>query len=113
MKNTLEYKGYTASINFDAEGGVFYGIVEGIRGSISFHADNVAQLQEEFKVSIDYYLESCARLGKKPEKPGDSKLTLRMAQSIRAAINAAAERAGESTNTWSVNTLAHAAGVTV
>lgn len=36
-----------------------------------------------------------------------------MAQSTRVAINAAAERAGESTNAWFVNALARVAGVTL
>ena len=111
MTDTMQYKGYTARVHFDADDDIFWGKVEGIRGSITFHADNVAQLKKEFAASIDFYLESCARRGEKPEKPGDAKLTLRMAQNIRIAINAAAERAGESANTWSVNTLAHAAGV--
>ena len=67
MKNTLEYKGYTASVHFDAEGGVFYGNVDGIR--ISFHADNMAQLTKEFADSIDFYLENCAHRGEKPKHP--------------------------------------------
>lgn len=111
MTDTMQYKGYTARVHFDADDDVFWGEVTGIRGSITFHADNVTQLKKEFATSIDFYLESCARRGEKPETPGNTKMTLRMAQSIRAAINEAAERAGQSTNTWSVNTLAHAAGV--
>ena len=112
MTDTMQYKGYTARVHFDAEDDIFWGKVEGIRGSITFHADNVADLKTEFAGMIDFYLESCARRGEKPETPGEAKLTLRMAQSVRAAINAAAERAGESTNAWSVNALARAAGVT-
>ena len=111
--NTMQYKGYTASINFDEDDDIFVGRVVGIRDIIAFHADNVADLKKEFAEMIDFYLESCARDGEEPNKPTSNKLTLRIAPRVRAAINAAAERAGTSTNRWAEAARAQAAGVTL
>ncbi len=36
MKNTMEYKGYTGSVEYSYEDGVFFGKAQFIRASISY-----------------------------------------------------------------------------
>ena len=111
--NKLYYKGYTATVDFDAEGKVFFGRVDDINDIVAFHADNVADLEKEFAAMMEFYFAGCKEDGREPDKPANRKLTLRIAPRVRAAINAAAERAGTSTNKWAEAALARAAGVTV
>ena len=68
MINQLKYKGYTASIFFTEEDGVFFGKVEGIKDLISFEGDSVKLLTEDFHSAVDEYLEFCSSTGKEPQK---------------------------------------------
>jgi predicted HicB family RNase H-like nuclease len=65
----LMYKGYTGVVEFDAEAMVFHGDVIGLRDVITFRGTNVEEIKEEFKRSIDGYLDWCRKLGQEPEKP--------------------------------------------
>lgn len=67
--NILEYKGYSACIEFDAEDEIFVGHIAGIRDRIGFHADSIDALRAAFQEAVDDYIETCARIGKEPQKP--------------------------------------------
>ena len=49
MNSMLEYKGYHASVDFDAEDNLFIGEVFGINDSLIFHGTSVTELKEMFK----------------------------------------------------------------
>lgn len=68
MNSMLEYKGYHASVEFDAEDNLFIGEVFGINDSLNFHGTSVTELKEMFKQCIDNYLDLCEKIGKKPDK---------------------------------------------
>ena len=44
MKNVLEYKGYKARIEFDADDGCFIGHIAGINDVIGFHGVSVTEM---------------------------------------------------------------------
>ena len=48
MNSMLEYKGYHASVEFDAEDNLFIGEVFGINDSLNFHGTSVTELKEMF-----------------------------------------------------------------
>ena len=110
MIDSLEYKGYTASIHYDAEDEIFFGRVDGMRGTISFHSETAHGLKEEFAKSIDFYLECCEQDGSAPEKPGEP-LALRFAPSVISAARDAAAKAGQSLNDWLQALAARETGV--
>ena len=64
MNSMLEYKGYHASVAFDAEDNLFIGEVYGVADSLNFHGTSVEELKEMFKQSIDNYLDLCEKIGK-------------------------------------------------
>jgi predicted HicB family RNase H-like nuclease len=66
--NTMTYQGYTARIDFDDRDNLFVGRLLGIRDVIGFHADSVAELRAAFEEAVGDYLETCAALGKSPDK---------------------------------------------
>jgi predicted HicB family RNase H-like nuclease len=65
----MNYKGYTAHVEVDDDDGVVHGWVEGIQDVVTFEADNLADLEREFQISVDDYLALCARGGVAPETP--------------------------------------------
>ena len=109
--NAMTYKGYTARIEFDDRNEVFVGHLLGMRDVVGFHADNVPELRSAFEESVDDYLETCAKIGKSPEKPASGKLMLRIPPEVHGAALVAAQAAGTSLNQWAAKVLAEAAHV--
>ena len=68
MNNTMEYKGYTGSVEFTEEDALFYGKVLGIRSLISYEGTTAKELLEDFHGAVDEYLEACLKEGTEPER---------------------------------------------
>lgn len=66
---TMNYRGYTGSINYSAVDWVYYGQVLGIKGLISYEVKTLAALQQDFAGAIDDYLDMCAEQKVRPEVP--------------------------------------------
>ena len=109
MSNVMSYKGYSARIEYDDEDGILFGQIAGIRDGVGFHADSVEALRAAFHEAVDDYLETCARLGKEPQKPFSGKMMFRVAPEVHRKAAIAAELAGKSLNQWAEDVLAEAA----
>ena len=107
--NTMTYKGHTARVDFDDAEGIFSGRLLGISDVVGFHADNVPELRAAFEDAVDDYVETCARIGKQPEKPASGKLMLRIPPDVHRAALVAAESAGTTLNQWASKVLRQAA----
>ena len=107
--NTMNYKGYTARIEYDERDNIFAGRILGIRNIISFHGETVAQLRTEFEHAIKDYLDDCKEQGIQPEKPASGKLLLRGPPEIHGRAIVAAQAAGKSLNQWATEVLQQAA----
>jgi predicted HicB family RNase H-like nuclease len=101
----MEYKGYTARIEFDGEAGLFHGQVVNTRDVITFQGGSVDELREEFKNSVEDYLEFCAARGEEAEKPFSGRFLLRLDPALHRAAASAASRAGLSLNAWIAGVL--------
>jgi predicted HicB family RNase H-like nuclease len=110
MSNILDHRGYRARVEFDADDGIFVGRIAAIRDGVTFHADTVAGLVDAFREAVDDYLETCAKIGKTPEKPYSGRMMLRVDPAIHAKSVEAAELAGKSLNQWTEDVLRRAAG---
>ena len=109
MINSMSYKGYTASMVFDAEDKVIVGRVQDIDDIISFHGESVSEFESNFHAAIEDYLAASRELGSAPEKPASGKVMLRIAPEIHAAALKAAARSGTSLNKWAEGALGKAA----
>jgi len=105
----MSYKGYVAKVEFDAEDNLFCGRIAGIRDGVTFHADTVSDLIAAFHEAVDDYIETCAKIGKDPQKPYSGNLMLRIDPEIHSRAARAAEVAGKSLNQWGEEVLAKAA----
>ena len=68
MSRTMEYKGYTGSVEFSETDCLFYGKVMGIRGLISYEGTTAKELVEDFHGAVDDYLSLCKAEGIEPER---------------------------------------------
>ncbi len=110
--NTMTYHGYAARIVYSDEDGCFVGHIAGIRDVVGFHGESVAELRAAFEEAVDDYLETCARLGRAPQKPYSGKLLLRVDPVLHARAAMLAEAQGKSLNAWAQEVLAQAVATT-
>jgi len=96
----MEYKGYTARVDFDQDAGILFGEVEGLRDVVTFEATDVRDLEKAFRESVDDYLAMCAQRGEDPEKPYSGKFIVRVDPRVHRDIATAAARAGKSLNAF-------------
>lgn len=93
MNSMLEYKGYHARIEFDAEDMILVGSVFGVRDSLNFHGRDIAEITEMFHQSVDNYLELCAELGRQPDKEYKGSFNVRIDPALHRQAALQAERA--------------------
>lgn len=91
MSNTMEYKGYTGSVEFSEADGVFFGKVQGIRALISYEGTTAKELIDDFHGSVDDYLALCEENGIEPEKAYKGSFNVRVSPELhrQAVIYAA------------------------
>ena len=109
MTNRMTYKGYAARIDYDDEDGLITGRIAGIRDGVGFHADTVDGLRAAFREAVDDYIETCAKIGKEPQKPYSGRMMFRVDPEIHRKAARAAELSGKSLNQWAEEILDRAA----
>ena len=83
--NMMEYKGYLGTVEYSPEDHCLYGKLAYIRDLVNFEADNVADLEQEFRQAVDDYLEDCAALDKTPDKPCKGSFNVRTTPELHKA----------------------------
>jgi len=110
MSSMMTYKGFAARIEYDDGDSVFTGRIAGIRDVVGFHAETVEELREAFHEAVDDYIETCAKIGKEPQKPYSGQVMFRVSPDVHRRAAIAAELAGKSLNQWAEEVLDRAAG---
>ena len=98
MKNTLEYKGYFGSVEFSNEDDTFHGRIIGINDHITYEGDNVNNLRQDFISAVEEYLETCAELGKEPEKAYKGTFNVRIDPALHRQLTIYSLSHGKSLN---------------
>lgn len=96
----MNYKGFTAKIEFAADDKVFVGRLIGIDDIVMFEAETVEDLNKAFEETVDFHIEVCEKTGKKVKKSYSGKLLFRLPDKLHAEIAEAATREGKSINEW-------------
>lgn len=109
MTNVLKHNGYQARVDFDADDRIFIGRIVGIDDIVTFHADTVDALIDAFKESLEDYVETCAKIGKNPDRSYSGTVYLRVSEATHANAAKAAELAGKSLNEFGEEALQIAA----
>jgi predicted HicB family RNase H-like nuclease len=96
----MEYKGYSAKVEFDSDANIFHGEVINLRDVITFEGETVKELKQAFQDSVDDYLDFCTQRGEAPEKPYSGKFVIRVEPELHKNITIEARKAGKSLNVW-------------
>ena len=78
MKNTLTYKDYIGTVEYDADNELFFGTIHGINDLVNFEGTSVQELKTAFEEAVDDYLETCESLGKTPNKTYKGSFNIRV-----------------------------------
>ena len=105
MNNTMQYRGYTASMSFDVDDKIIVGRVLDIDDIVTFHGASVAEFETNFHTMVDDYIAACETLGSAPERPASGRLMLRVSPEVHAASLKAAALSGTSLNRWAEQAL--------
>ena len=101
----FNHRGYRAKVDFDPDDMIFTGRVLGINDVVGFHGSSVEELVAAFREAVDDYLETCAKIGKKPEREYSGKVMIRVDPEVHAKAVMAAELEGKSLNQFSEEAL--------
>ncbi len=104
----MEYKGYSAKVEFDDDANIFHGEVINLRDVITFEGETVNELKQAFQDSVDDYLTFCADRGEEPEKPYSGKFVVRVEPGLHKSISIEARKKGKSLNVWVKDALSKA-----
>ena len=98
MSSTMEYKGYTGSVEYSSEDNLLFGRLVGIRDRILFDGEDVKTLQANFRGAVDEYLAFCEAEGKTPDKPFKGSLNIRIPAELHRTLALTAEMEHKSLN---------------
>ncbi|MHB8879879.1 MAG: type II toxin-antitoxin system HicB family antitoxin [Thermodesulfovibrionales bacterium] len=96
----MEYKGYTAKVEFDDEAEIFHGEVIGIKDVVTFQGKTAREIKKVFKESVDDYLFFCSERGEAPDKPFTGKFVVRISPELHRKIYLSAKLSNKSINAW-------------
>ena len=109
MMNTMTYRDYSARIEYDDEDGIFTGRIAGIRDGVGFHANTVDDLRHAFHEAVEDYIETCAKIGKEPQKAYSGRVMFRIDPETHRRAAQATELENKSLNQWAQEALERAA----
>ena len=96
----MNYRGYSATIEYEADDRVFHGRVNDISDVVTFEGTSVDELEAAFRNAVDEYVAFCATLGRDPQKPYSGRFLVRVPPDVHRRMAEAATRARESMNAW-------------
>ena len=105
MTKRLTYKGYTATVEFDAEDRLFFGRLSDISDIVTFHGESAGELVEAFEQAVDGYLAMSEKLGRTPQSPHVRRIVVRVPSDIHARAVALAHVEGKSLDVWAQDLL--------
>lgn len=81
----LKYKDYEGTAELDMTRGVCRGKILFITDLVTYEAALPANLQKEFEAAVDDYIETCATLGREPQKTLKGQFNVRIPQTLHKA----------------------------
>ena len=98
MNSLMNYKGFTAKIEFSADDNVFVGRLIEIDDIVMFEAETVDGLKTAFEEAVDFHIEVCEKQSKETKKKYSGNLRFQLPAELHARIAEAAANKGVSIN---------------
>ena len=96
----MNYKGYTASVEYEPDDRVFHGRVNDISDVVTFEGTSVDELEAAFRNGVDQYVAFCEERGRVPQRPYSGRFLVRVPPAVHRRVSEAATRSGQSMNAW-------------
>ena len=101
----LKYKDYEGTAELDMARGVCRGRILFINDLVTYETSQPLELQKEFEAAVDDYIETCADLGREPQKSLKGQFNVRIPQELHKALTLRALTEGASLNDVVVRAL--------
>ena len=82
MSDYFKYKEYSGSIEHSLVDEILHGKIMFIDDLVTYEAETIPQLEKEFNLAVDDYLETCKQLGREPNKSYSGTFNVRVGCSI-------------------------------
>lgn len=106
----IDYDGYVARVDFDADVQRLVGRVVNAQVPLEFDADTAAEVLTRFREVVDAYVADCRERGVEPAKPYSGRILLRIDPQLHGEVAAAAAASEVSTNRFIERALRRAVG---
>ncbi|MDP1548460.1 MAG: type II toxin-antitoxin system HicB family antitoxin [Anaerolineales bacterium] len=107
----LNISGYYGSIETSVADNVLHGKVMFISDLVTYEAETLGELKQEFEAAVTDYLATCKSVGKKPEKSLSGQFNVRTGEELHRKAQILALSSGKSLNAVMVEALeAHLSG---
>lgn len=104
----LKYKGYIGNAEYDAEGKIFTGQVNGTRSTLTFEGRTPEEIEKSFRETIELYLQMCNEDGTPHEKPYSGRFNIQISPKLHHDIAFQASLEHKSLNDWVIEALSKA-----
>ena len=98
--NHFYYQGYQGSIKVSVEDNCLHGKLENISDLVNYEAETVEQLEKEFRLAVDSYLETCQQAGIKPKKLFKGFLSITIGEKLHEKAARRADEIGKTLNEY-------------
>ena len=89
----LRYQGYMGSVEYNEKEEILHGRVQGMRDVLlNYKGKSVAELEKNFQIAVDKYLDKCHSKGEDPKRPYNGPLNVRLGPDLHARAANMAER---------------------
>jgi len=104
MKNKIEsqfeYRGYSGSVTTSIPDMCLHGTILFIEDLVTYQAQTLPDLKQEFHAAVDDYIQTCEELGRAPEKPFKGSFNIRISAEDHKNAALRAKKAGKTLNTF-------------
>lgn len=98
MEKMLHYNDYYGTINFSVEDNILYGKVIGIKGVLSYEGRTLEELNEDFKNTVNEYINDCKERNIIPQKSYKGSFNVRLNPDLHRDLAIYAKKNDESLN---------------
>jgi len=103
--------GFHARIDYDEDTDLFRGEILGLNGGADFYGANPEELRQEFRKSLDVFLEVCCKQGIEPRRQYSGKFNLRISPELHEQLALRAQATHKSLNAFAQEALEHAVAI--
>ena len=101
----FNYKGYLGLVDRDEDREILRGKILGISDLVTYEAEKLSDLRQEFEAAVDDYLKTCKLVGKSPQKAYSGAFNVRVGSELHRKASILAIANGLNLNEFVIEAL--------